>query len=110
MERSNERSQATPRPKRRRRRKTPGVSLLRPQKDGGHGWRIQFKDPDKGDRLRRKAIPPEWAVTEDRRIDYCERVSEGLAGRRRELVEGAAPHAHKSVLEATTEWLATYPA
>lgn len=107
---TQKRTQKRPRPKRRRRRKSPGVSLLRPQTGSRQGWRIQFKDPDEGDKLRREAIPAEWSTTEDRRIDYCVRKSEALADRRRELAGGAVPNANQSVGDAVAEWVATYPA
>jgi integrase len=96
-------------PKRRRRRKTPGVSLIRPQKGSRAGWRIQFRDPEDGDKLKRKTIPVEWAATEDLRIEFCVRKCDELDRERRRLAEGGNPNANKSAEEAVREWTATYP-
>jgi hypothetical protein len=101
---------ASDKPGRRRRRKTPGVSLIRPQRGSRAGWRVQFKDPEQGDKLRRETIPPEWAGTEARRIEYCARKCAELERERRRLAGGGDPNAHMSADEAVTEWLGTYPA
>ena len=96
-------------PKRRRRRKTPGVSLIRPQKGSRVGWRIQFKDPADGNKLKRKTIPAAWTATEELRIEYCERKADELDQERRRLAAGGNPNANKSAEEAVRKWTATYP-
>ena len=96
----------------RRRRKTPGVSILKPQEGSRTGWRIQFKDPDPkhGDKLWRETIPSAWAATEKTRIDYAARKCAELERERRRLAEGGTPNQHKPVEEAIREWVGTYPA
>ena len=94
----------------RRRRKTPGVSLIRPQEGSRTGWRVQYRDPEHGDKLRRETIPSAWAATEKTRIDYAARKCAELERERRRLAEGGTPNQHKPVEEAIREWVATYPA
>jgi integrase len=95
-------------PKRKKRRRSPGVSLLKPQSGSRQGWRVAFNDPD-DDTRKRRTIPFADARTAELRESYCVRLSEQLANRRRELDGGATPKAHRLISEAREEWVATYP-
>ncbi len=91
-----------------KRKKSPGVSLIKPQKDSRKGWRIGYVDPDTGKSVRR-AIPDHHARSTDLREDYCLRKSEEIAARKRELDKGGTRKSATPIADAVDRWLDTYP-
>jgi integrase len=80
----------------RRTRKHPGVTLVRPNAARRTGWRIRFKDPDSGAVVWKSLDPA--LKTMEARIEFAVRKSEALARRRLEL-EGGAPALKRTDLE-----------
>jgi integrase len=91
-----------------KRKKSPGVSLLKPQKGSRKGWRIAYTDPDTGKQVRR-AIPAHHTRSTDLREDYCVRKSEEIADRKREIDKGATRKSATSIADAVDRWLDRYP-
>ena len=91
-----------------RRRKTPGVSILSPQPVSRIPWRIAYIDPDEPEKGRqRRLIPLEWRGTPELRQEYAARKAERIEERKRELARGATPKTGTAIAEARRQWLET---
>jgi integrase len=76
-------------PNKRRRPKTPGVALIRPDsRRPGAPWRLRFKDPDTGE-TRWPTLDPTLYRTQAHREQAAKTKSDALAARRRAIEAGA---------------------
>lgn len=80
-----------------RRKKHPGVVLIKPDKERRIGWRARFTDPDTG-KVRKVSLDPALTTIELRE-DWAVRKSKKLAQRRLDL-DGGATRATGLPLEA----------
>ena len=79
----------------------PGVTIIKPDKTGRTGWRVRYVDADSG-KTRKSKIPDAYIRTREDREAYAVRKSEQLADRRRELDAGA-PRATGETLRAAID-------
>jgi len=92
---------------RKRSRKHPGVTLIKPDAKARTGWRVRFEDPDSG-KTKRVTLDP-GLRTREQREDWCTRKSKILARRRLALDEGATPATGLLISEAVERYFDGHP-
>jgi integrase len=93
--------------KKRARRRTPGVALLRPQPGSRIGWRARYRDPDTGV-LKWESLPPSLTTTEQRE-QWAAWKSRELTKRTLELESGAPRATGTSVADAIERYYGAHP-
>jgi integrase len=89
-------------------RRHPGVTLIKPDEKSRSGWRVRYKNPDKGKILKR-TLDPVDAQTKLSRENYCVRLSERLQRRRYELDTGAPAASGVPLDEALERYFRGHP-
>jgi integrase len=92
---------------RKRRKKHPGVTLMKPDPKKRMGWRARYKSPDTG-RYVFVALPVEYTTVEQRE-DWAARKSRELSRRRLELDDGAARATGTSLADAVKRYYDAHP-
>jgi integrase len=92
---------------RKRRKKHPGVVLLKPDPKKRMGWRARFKDPDRS-RMVYVALPAEYTTIELRE-EWAGRKSRELAKRRLELDDGAPRATGTALADAIKRYHDAHP-
>jgi integrase len=90
-----------------KRRKHPGVTLLKPEPERRIGWRGRYRDPDSG-----KVVKPSLDAalrTAEMRIDWAVRKSKAIAKRRLELEAGAHRETGTGLAGALDQYFKDHP-